>query len=395
MRMAQGLEGTSLLSILDLLPSAAAVWHLDQTLSALNARAQQVTRCTALDIGTRDQWVKHIHHQDRSDCHSAWKKLQQRFQRTTCDYRFIPKGKRNMVWLREVAVPYHNAQDEIEGILSVFTDISDLQSAFQAPASKGRVLSRQRITEEEQAGITSTAALIDGFSHEVQNSLQGIGLGLDLLRMTQADPLECRTVAQAIERASRFLREIREFYQPPEPYVTTEDPRVILAEVAQQVDTAWPNQDVQWHLVCQESLPSLAFEWHYFGLNWERVLTFLYALLPQGGDIGVQVKLRKIDAQRYIELRVHISSVTPFSIDDTQIWKPFIKVNGYPAGLSMVLVRQMLCRQNGKISFRKKNTNQGILTVLLKVPSESARSTRSTRSTRSVGVEVAAITETE
>ena len=365
--MPKGLEETSLLSVLDLLPSAAAVWHLDQTLSVLNARAQEVTRCAVLDVGNRDQWLKRIHHQDRSRCHGAWEQLQHRFQRITCDYRFAPKGKRNTVWLREVAVPYHNTQDEVEGILSVFTDISDLQSPLLADTDKGRTLSRQRMAEEEQAGIASTAALIDGFSHEVQNSLQGIGLGLDLLRMTQTDPLECQTVAQAIERASRFLREIREFYQPPEPYVTTEDPRIILAEVAQQVDTAWPNQDVQWHLMCQESLPSLAFEWRYFGLNWERVLTFLYALLPQGGEIGIQVKLRKIDTQRYIELRVQITSATPFSIDDTQIWKPFVKVNGYPVGLSMVLVRQMLSRHNGKISFHKKNASQGILTVLLKV----------------------------
>ena len=86
-----------------------------------------------------------------------------------------------------------------------------------------------------------------------------------------------------------------------------------------------------------------------------------------GGEIGIQVKLRKIDAQRYIELRVQITSATPFSIDDTQIWKPFVKVNGYPVGLSMVLVRQMLSRHNGKISFHKKNASQGILTVLLKV----------------------------
>jgi nitrogen-specific signal transduction histidine kinase len=383
--MPKGLGDTSLLSVLDLLPSAAAVWHLDQTLSVLNARAQQLTRCAVLDVGNREQWVKRIHHQDRSRCHSAWQQLQQRFQHTTCDYRFVPKGKRNAVWVREVAVPYHNAQDEVEGILSVFTDISDLR----ADTGKGRAPSRQRMVrkeQEEQAGITSTAALIDGLSHEVQNSLQGIGLGLDLLRMTQADPLECQTVAQAIARASRFLQEIREFYQPPEPYITTEDPRVILAEVAQQVDTAWPNQDVQWHLVCQESLPSLAFEWRYFGLNWQRVLTFLYALLPQGGEIGIQVKLRKIDAQRYIELRVQISSATPFSIDDTQIWKPFVRVNGYPAGLSMLLVRQMLSRHNGKISFRKKNASQGILTVLLKVQSESVRPATTA---------VTAITETE
>ena len=390
--MPKGFEETSLLSILDLLPSAAAVWHLDQTLSALNARAQEVTHCAVLDVGNREQWVTRIHHQDRSRCHGAWEQLQHRFQRTICDYRFVPKGKRNAVWLREVAVPYHNAQDEVEGILSIFTEISDLQSARQISPGKGPMLNRQPLAEEEQAGIANTAALIDAFSHEVQNSLQGIGLGLDLLQMTQADPLECQTVAQAIARASRFLQEIREFYQRPEPYVTTEDPRVILAEVAQQVDTAWPNQDVQWHLVCQESLPSLAFEWRYFALNWERVLTFLYALLPQGGEVGIQVKLRKIDAQRYIELRVQIRSVNPFNIDEAQIWKPFVKINGYPAGLSMVLVRQMLSRHNGKVSFRKKNANQGILTVLLKIEFGSEKSERSPRS---VTTAVTAIAETE
>ena len=49
--------------------------------------------------------------------------------------------------------------------------------------------------------------MIDGLTHELQNSLQCIGMGVDLLSMITSDPVEGQIVAQAIERASRLLRE--------------------------------------------------------------------------------------------------------------------------------------------------------------------------------------------
>src|SRR5262245_1915028 len=46
-------------------------------------------------------------------------------------------------------------------------------------------------------------AVLDGVLHELQNCLQSIGMGVDLLQLSQPDALECHTINFGIERASR------------------------------------------------------------------------------------------------------------------------------------------------------------------------------------------------
>jgi predicted nuclease with RNAse H fold len=69
---------------------------------------------------------------------------------------------------------------------------------------KLRLIRRQssRSTNEK----ATKEIILDGVLHELQNCLQSIGMGIDLLQLTQPDGLECRTINLGLERASRLLR---------------------------------------------------------------------------------------------------------------------------------------------------------------------------------------------
>jgi signal transduction histidine kinase len=99
----------------------------------------------------------------------------------------------------------------------------------------------------------------------------------------------------------------------------------------------------------------------------ERVLEFSRALLPQGGELEVEVGLREIDGQRYVELQVASSSATSLQVEEKDVFRPFLRVNNFQVGLGIALAHQILRRHHGKIFFQKENPHRGLFTILLRV----------------------------
>jgi signal transduction histidine kinase len=347
-------EALPIQTLLDSLPCAAALWNLERSACLLNGRVRQLTGFTQDDVQHDPSlWTHRIHPWDYLVFSTTWKRLKDRGDYLCCDYRFFPKGNMRMLRLREVAVPYHNRyNDELETVLSVYTDITDL---------------RRDPDEGETVGVR---ALIEGLVHEVQNALQGISLGVELLAPTSADPMGGRTVVRGIERASRLLREVREYFSPSEPHISTESPMVVVQQVAQQVAQEWPQQEVHMHIRSQDSLPPLRLGWHQFRRALEQVLTFSYALLAHGGELIVEVGLQERGGQQHVSLTVTIPSPTPLPVGEHEVFQPFLQVNRYSMGLGLVLARQILSRRGGALSFHKPNAQQGVVTLLLKAEAD-------------------------
>ena len=355
-----GRQGASAFSlVLEYLPCAVAIWTREQTLSVLNGRARQLTQCTEQDVRDVALWAQRVHPQDRARFRAAWTKLREGAERSMCDYRFWPKGRRQVCWVREEAIPYRNRQDEWDGWVSMYTEISDLR----AP----RV--RRREGGEEPPG--RLAELIDGFVHEMQNSLQGIGMGLDLVQLREADPLELQTVSQALERASRLLQEVREVFCPPELCLTLATPQQVCQEVVEQSrQRGGAAPAVRLQGPASEALSPVRLAWAQVRQSWARVLAVSLALVPQGGDLTVGVRLRAIDAQQYVEWRLEVQGRLPLALAEGAAWPPFGRLHGYRVGLSLEVVSQAVCRLGGKLRFRKKTPTHGVWTMLLKVPPE-------------------------
>lgn len=180
------------LDLLDFLPCAAAIWDVGKDTVMLNPQAQQLFAEGKDERASVTAWTDRIHPQDRSIFTASRKELLSGLKRAGCVYRFFPNGQRQAIWLREISTIQPALHGKPGGVLSVYTDISDL---------------KKRQAGKKNKWSQTKAAMIDGLTHELQNSLQGIGIGVDLRSMTTSDPVEGQIVAQAIERASRLLRE--------------------------------------------------------------------------------------------------------------------------------------------------------------------------------------------
>jgi nitrogen-specific signal transduction histidine kinase len=212
----------------------------------------------------------------------------------------------------------------------------------------------------------SEGKILDRAVHELQNYLQSIGMALDLLQLTHPDDVESQTIMQGIERASRLLRELREYFCPPDPYLSTQSLVAVVTDVIQQREEEWRRQQVRVRLVCHDPLPAVRLDWQQARSALERMLAFARALLPEGGELEVAARLRKIGGQWCVEFKVTSSANTPLAIEAKDVFQPFLRVHTYQTGLSLVLVRQMVQRQHGHIAFRKLSPRQGRFTMLLR-----------------------------
>jgi hypothetical protein len=342
----------ALLSTFDLFPCAMIFWSARYSACVLNKEARRLTGFSSSDLQHAPSlWVSRIHVRDRALFSATRERLQSGEKKVQCDYRFFPKESTKELWLRETASLSLSPQGEVDGVISVYTEISDLKKRCR---TKGR----------EGAKSASEEGIIEEFVHAAQNSLQGISMGLDLLRINHGDSFESETIFRGVERSSRLLREIREYFTPPELRLSTEDLEGVVEEVIRKVEKKWGQREHRLQVVYSSASHLLRLDWRQFRSAIERVLDFSLAASPGEKEVTIAVELQEIAFQRYIELKITLPDAV--SIDEEEIFRPFLRVNGYEVGLSLMLVRNMLRRQHGDIAFHKSAQQEGLCTIRLK-----------------------------
>lgn len=225
--------------------------------------------------------------------------------------------------------------------------------------------------------------VLDGVLHELQNCLQSIGMGVDLLQLSQPEALECQTIMLGIERASRLLREVQEYFFPPELYLSTRNIREVLLETMRGVMKA-----EQIRLQCPEEPLSFPYDWFALSRVFERIFRCACGILPPEGDkIIVRCGMREGPMHALVEIKVEVYGARELDIDESRIFTPFWRVNNYQAGLGLVLARQALLSWHGQLTFEKTSPCRAHFTLLLKVLSDTVVSGRAGKEEGHVCVE--------
>jgi len=212
----------------------------------------------------------------------------------------------------------------------------------------------------------SLEKIVKGLGHEIRNNLQVISLGLDLIRLMQARPLDDRTIVRGTERIYNLLEEVKEYLSPPEFCVSTDNLTVVLEEIVRRTAEKWQREGCL-RIINGKPLPLLRLDWRQFHLTLERVLDFAHALLlvPEG-QVEVEARVQGSTEQRTIELRVISTGSIPLEVQEQDIFRPFLHVNGHRVGLSLVLAKRTLNSHHGQISFHKETPQQCVLSILLR-----------------------------
>jgi len=340
-------------TVLNLLPGAMAFWSRDCLSCMLNSQATQLLGFSEIDFRKDPSiWINRIDPRDRAPFSAACEKLQGGEKMVSCDYRFSPNGSEQEIWLRDVSVSHQNMLGEVGGFISTYTDISDL---------KGRRLQSGRNGKDEDL-----AGVIDGVVHEIHNNLQIILSEIDLMPYSGEAPQQFKPlVAGGVERISKLTQQLRDYFLPTDSQFSMEDPGVILGGVVREMEKELDLQGVHLRMPRGASLPRVRLDSRQFRRALGQVVEFSRALLPQGGELDIEAGLHEVGRRRYVKIQLVSSSATSLDVEERDIFRPFLRVNGHQVGLSIVMAHQILRRQNGEIFFQKENPKRAVFTILL------------------------------
>jgi hypothetical protein len=323
----------------------------------INERTSQLTGYSNEEFReNRSLWINRIHPADHGLFSNAWKELQNREKRMTCDYRFFPKGQKKAIRLRDMSVSYPNLDGKIDRVISNYTNISDLE--LIDPEIRG---------EREPEHIVGLASAL---VHEIQGSLHTIKMGIDLVCLDPNSPWGHQGVIHGIERLNKLSRELGEYFVPPRTQLTAENPDIPLGEVVQHMEEDLHRQGIRFRMVRRNRLPIVRLDLAQFRNALRRVVEFCQILLPDGGEVEIETGQKNIKGQEYVELKIASSSTSSLEVEENEAFQPFLQVKNKQIGLSMVLAQDILRRHQGKIFFRKENPQRGVVTILLKVCSD-------------------------
>jgi nitrogen-specific signal transduction histidine kinase len=337
---------------LDLIPCAVVIWNKDRSVSVLNQAAHELLGFEAPDLQHDPSlWINRIHSQDRDLFRAAWKKLLAGERRTSCDYRFSPAHGEKDIWIRDVSVSHQSSSGEVDSVTSAYMNVSDLRS--------------YRPRSQEERRLANASEIIDSMVHGIKNDLQIINSGLDLMWLTGNRLSECQPLFEGVERINRSIHELREFFAPAEPQLSGANPKVILEEFVREIGRKLSRQKIHLRVRCRGPMPLVRLDWNKFRRVLGQVIEFSRLLLPQGGNLEIKSELQELAGKKQVELQISCASATSLAVDEDDVFRPFLKINGCQAGFGIALARQILCLQNGDISFQKQNSKRGLFTISL------------------------------
>jgi signal transduction histidine kinase len=334
---------------IEFVPYPAALWSLDRHSCFFNDDARELLGFCEHDFNQDAAlWLERIHPDDRKEFLRAWQSLQAGETRVSSRYRFQPKNRSQVLWLREASFLYASSGAEKPNVWTVYLEELASESLFR--------------------GTGQVRNFVRGLTHEMGNNLQAIRGELDILRFSHAIPKDsAETIYRGINQVRRLVHEIEEYLFPSSVEPKTEDPASVLAQVIQSREKEMAAHGIRTGMKFKQSLPKVPLDLQ-FGRALTNVIDFSQALLSKGGELNIEAGVCRQNGENYIELNIVSSSDTSLQVEEGDVFRPFANVNGHRAGLSMAVAQQILKRHFGKIVFRKEQSNRGVFSLLIRVP---------------------------
>ncbi len=336
--------------VLSRLPFAAALWSLDRRRCALNHGAHRLLGFGAEDfLRCASLWVERIHPQDRDAFAAAWRRVESgETESASCHYRFLPRHRSALIHVGEFLFCGAPRADENTTVWSVYAEEADFEEA---------VLETAPVRE-----------LVQGMNHELGNSLQAIKGEVDLLRLAGALPPEnAGGISRGIERIAQLAGELDEYLAPPPPEPRRENPetavRQVLAARAERLEA----RGIGVALEVKEALPELALG-SDFRNAFARIVDLSLALLPDGGDLRIEARRRCAAGASFAEVQVIETAPGGFAVEETEMFRPYLKVNQRCIGLTLAIARRLLCRCGGQIIFHRARRGRGVFSISIPIP---------------------------
>src|SRR5262249_2974504 len=237
--------------VFDSLPCAVVVWNRERRATVVNRAAREMFGFEAGELEAKSSlWVDGIHAEDRDLFRAAWNKLMAGEKRISCDYRFI-RGEKKF-WIRDVSVCRDSDDGAGRTITSVYVHVSDLR--------------RERRRDSDERHVEEIGDIIDSMVHGIKNDLQIISSGFDLMCLTTGSEVsDYQSLLESIQRISRTILELREFFSPPEPKFSRASPKAILEELVRDTQAKLGRQNIELRIRSQGPMAPVRIAWNELG----------------------------------------------------------------------------------------------------------------------------------
>lgn len=227
-----------------------------------------------------------------------------------------------------------------------------------------------RASENNAPALSSSASetLATTF-HAIQNCLQTVSMGLDLMQLTDAvGQQDYDPVRRSVDRAGRLLLELREYCCPSGGQRWTAHLTEIIKDIVQKVAREWERPGRATRVLCPDPQAVLETDWRQIEKALARTLFCAYAMLPpEGGEVVVEARTRTLSIHQLLDIRVRSHGVAPFSVEEETLFSPFTSLNGHQLGLSLVLAQLTAGRLGGHLLFHKLSPRQGCFKLWFRV----------------------------
>lgn len=206
--------------------------------------------------------------------------------------------------------------------------------------------------------------VMDTSLHALLNCLQTVGIGVELLHLTQPfDEHDHDRIQQNIERAGRLALELREYCFPPAIKLGPENLATVIEEAVQEGGHEWERPGRTTRVISHAPLAEPELDWQCLTKIVRRTVFCAHAILPpEGGEVVIESNVHNLRAQQVVTIRVQSHGETPLSVEEKTLFCPFACINGHQLGLNLILVQQTVARLQGQFSFQKTSLYSGCFT---------------------------------
>jgi hypothetical protein len=342
-------------NLIEILPHPAALWTRGRESGMFNAAARGLFGFCERELTQGGSWIDRIHPQDRGDFRRALERVYSGSGTVRIDYRFYPSARAEPISVTELMSLYNCGADELLETWSVYSHGASNLAAVEA-------VEKKRLHE-----------LLLGLNHDVSNNLQAIKGEVALLKIAgKISEQTSRAVNHGVANIKKLLFEMSEYLSPSPLELTLENPALVFAEVLRESEQELAEQHIRISFVMPKPLPALPMG-RQFRNALREVIQFSCALLPRGGEVKIETALLSTERGREMEIRVINASASELGMEEVDVFRPFLNINGRRIGLSMAVAREILRRHSGKIVFCREQRNRAVFSIRLQMPADPDR----------------------
>jgi len=295
----------------------------------------KITGLTASEAAGKGWWAS-IHPADLKMFRELYDNLLKTGNSFSCEYR-VRTRQTNEVWVYCTAIAEPKSEVSESGYIFCIVDLTERKNALKQI--------------ERSQRLQSIGVLAGGISHDLNNALAPIHVGLDLFsnNLTPEDRRLVDIIGTSARRSSDLVRNLLTFAKGVEGAKTTVSLKTIIEELEKVIRATFP-KNIELVLQITDDLPGVLGNFTQLHQVLLNLVVNARDAMPDGGRLTIEAKATQIETSykcnltilnpgRYVELTVSDTGIGMTPEIQDRIFEPFFttKDKGTGLGLSNVV----------------------------------------------------------